>query len=358
LETSERALQAFRENRRILSVTEASSRAATAVASVESELDAAIRSRQEADARLAADRQRLAQEQPVIVASQSTTENPTFRQIQAHLVELEIRRATLSQQYTPQHPRMDEVNREIADVRDRLLKEAQTMVGEQVTTSNPIHARLVGDILTLEVERAALSARIDALQFAQRRREADLMTIPSTETEFNRLSRENRILESNYMTLAGRYQEILLRENEAGYTPGSLQVIEAAAPPTVPNSSAFPRTAAAAGFGGLVMGVVAALLLEALDDRLRSAQDAERTLGVPVLAQIPTHGQMRTAPAPAMFMVGVLLAVAIATAAVARGYVPVPARAGVGVRSAVSTVASWIGRVQPADARQNAVEGR
>jgi succinoglycan biosynthesis transport protein ExoP len=358
LEASERALQAFRENRRILSVTDASTRAATAFTSIQTELDAAVRSRQETEARFAAARQRLAQERPLIVASRATTENPAFRQIQTHLVDLEIRRAALAQQYTPQHPRMDEINREIADVRDRLLKEAQTMVGDEVTTSNPLHARLLGDILTMEVERAALSARIDALQSDQRRRQADLMTIPSTETEFNRLSRENRILESNYTTLATRYQEILLRENEAGFSPASLQIIETAIPPTTANTSAFPRAAAAAGLAGLVMGVVAALLLDALDDRLRNAQDAERALGVPVLAQIPTQGQLRTAPAPAVFAIGILLAVVMATAAIARGYVPVPGPAGDGVRAVVSTVTSWIGGARSADSQtQTVVEG-
>ncbi len=358
LDASERALQAFRENRRILSVSDAASRAAGAVASVETELDGAMRTRQETEARLAADRERLRQEQPTMVSSRATTENPAFRQIQTHLVELEIRRTTLAQQYTPQHPRLDEINREIADVRNRLLKEAQTMVGDEVTTNNPLHARLLGDILTLEVERAALNARIEALQLAQRRREAALLAIPSTETEFNRLSRENRMLESNYTTLAGRYQEIILRENEAGFFPASLQIIEAAVPPTEPSASGFPKTAAAAGLAGLVVGLLGALVLEGLDDRLRSAQDAERVLGVPVLAQIPTHGPARTAPAPAVFAVGILLAAVVGTAAVARGYVAVPRPAGDRMRSVVSTVTSWMGGAQPADGVTSAGGGR
>ncbi len=293
---------------------------------------------------MAAARERLAQEQPVVVTSRATTENPAFRQIQSHLVELEIQRTSLAQVYTPQHPRLEQIAREIADVRSKLLNEAQTMVGEEVTTSNPIHARLLSDILSLEVERAAENARIEGLRFAQRRRQADFMTIPSTETEFNRLSRENRLLEANYMTLATRYQDILLRENEAGFSPASLQIIEAALPPVTANASGFPRAAAAAGLAGLVVGLAMALLLESLDDRVRGARDAERALGVPVLAQIPTLGQPRTAPAPAVFTIGLLLAVAVATAAVARGYVAVPTQAGDGVRSVVSTISSWMGR--------------
>ena len=40
----------------------------------------------------------------------------------------------------------------------------------------------------------------------------------ATEAEFTRLMRENRILEANYTMLATRYQDLLLRENEAGYS--------------------------------------------------------------------------------------------------------------------------------------------
>lgn len=343
LEQSDRALQAFRENRRILSPSEATSRAISAVTSAESELDAVNRTRQETEARLAAVRERLSREQPTMVASRATAENPAFRQISAHLTDLEIRRAQMAQVYTPQHPRMEAIAREIADVRNRLLAEARTSVNEEVTTSNPIHARLVSDIVTLEVERAAISARAQALQVTLRRRQQEVATMPSTEAEFNRLSRENRILEGNYTTLAARYQEMLLRENEAGFSPASIQLIEAAVPAVRADASAFPRFGAAAGMVGFVLGILGALLLEALDDRIRNAQDAERALGVPVLAQIPAQGQPRVAPAPAVFVVILLLAVGAAWLAVSRGFVSVPANLSERVRGATA----WIGSVAP-----------
>ena len=231
------------------------------------------------------------------------------------------------------------------------------MVGEEVTQSNPVYARLVGDGLSLELELAVVGARIEALQTTQRRRQAELMSIPSVEAEYNRLMRENRILEANYTMLASRYPQIVLRENEAGFLPASLQLIEAATPPTTTTRTAFPKAAQAAGLAGLLVGLIAALFLDAFDDRVRSARDAERALGVPVLAQIPTHGQPRTAPAPAVFAIGILIVVGIATAAVARGYLAVPAAAGDGVRSVVSTVTSWVGGPRPAGGETGVVAG-
>ena len=323
LEASERAIQAFKERRQMPSVPAATEQILSAAASGQTELDTATVTLRETEARLAAARERLAREQPVVVASRSTSDNPVFRRYQDRLVELEIQRATLSQTYTPQHPRMEQISREIADVRSRLTTEARTAIAQEVTTSNPIHARLLGDVVTLEVERTALAARVEGLRITQRRRLAQAQVIPAAETEFNRLVRENRVLEANYTALSTRYQEILLRENQAGFFPASLQLIEPAAAPTRPVPSSFPRTAAAAALAGLVLGVLAALVLESLNDRIRGSHDAERVFGVPVLATIPQQGGPTPAHALRSIFAGVLVAVVIGAAVAARHHAPV-----------------------------------
>lgn len=346
LEASERGLQAFKESRGMPSVPAASAQAMADAAAGQSAYETATMAFREAEARLVATRARLTNEPAVVVASQATTDNPVWRQIQTRIVDLEIQRTTLGQIYTPQHPRMEQFAREIAEVRGRLTNEARTFMREEVTANNPIHVRLQGDIVGLEVERAALAARVEALRLTQRRRQAAVMSIPSAEAQFNRLLRDQRVHEANYTTLSSRYQDMLLRENQAGFFPASLQVIEAAIPPARPLPLSLPRTAAAAGFAGVVMGIVVALLLESLDDRIRSAQDAEHVLGVPVLAQIPSQGHVRAAPATAIFAIGIALAATAATAAVARGYVAMPEAATGGIRTVAttvsSTVSSWI----------------
>jgi uncharacterized protein involved in exopolysaccharide biosynthesis len=339
LEASERAIQAFKENRGTPSLETTRSTLQSAVAAGESSIDEASTTVRETGARLAAVRGRLSREQPVIVASRATSDNPVFRRYQDRLTELELQRATLSQNYTPQHPRMESLARELADVRLKLAAEARTSIAQEVTATNPIHTRLVGEIVTIEVERAASAARLSALQTIQRRREAALMTIPSAETEFNRLVRENRVLETNYTTLSTRYQDMLLRENQAGFYPASLQVIEAATLPARAQTT-FPRTAAAAAMVGLLLGIAGALFLETQDDRIRSANDAERVLGVPVLAEIPMQGAVRTSPSPAtLAIIGVVIAGSIAAAGYAYdSFGPTPG----GLRSSIGTVTSWV----------------
>jgi uncharacterized protein involved in exopolysaccharide biosynthesis len=339
LEASDRAIQAFKENRGMASVETIRAQMLSAIASGDTEIDAATTALRETEARLTAARDRLNRESPVMVASRSTSDNPIFRRYQDRLTDLEITRATLAQTYTPQHPRMEQVTREIAEIRAKLTTEARTAIAQEITTTNPTHTRLVSDIVTIEVDRAAATARLQALQVAQRRRQAAVATLPSAESEYLKLVRENRILETNYTALSTRYQEAVLREQQAGFFPASLQVVEAARPPQQANTK-FPLTAAAAGALGLLLGAAGALFLETLDDRIRDAHEAERVLGAPVLAEIPVQGAVRTAPSPAVLaLLGVLVAGMLALAGYAyhRSGSPVG-----GLRTVAATVLAWV----------------
>jgi uncharacterized protein involved in exopolysaccharide biosynthesis len=348
LEAVERRLQALQESRGAPIPMTAASTAMGAVDAARREYDAATTTRREVEARLASARGRLQRENPLMMASRSTIDNPFFRQIQTHMVELELSRANLAQIYTPQHPRMDQINREIADVRGRLMREARTSISEEVTQNNPTHARLMTDMVTLEVDQAATSARAQAMLQTLQRRQSEMNSMPSLLADTTRLTREASIQEANYRALSARYQDLLLRENEAGFYPAAMQIIE---PATVPSrvASTFPRVAAAAAGAGLILGFIIALFLEALDDRVRSAQDAERVLGVPVLAEIPTHGQReKTVPASAMFTILLVIGLGVAVSAVIRGYfAPTASAAVMSVRSVAATVSAWTVKPQP-----------
>ncbi|MDR7545514.1 MAG: hypothetical protein QN120_14820, partial [Armatimonadota bacterium] len=241
LAASEQAIRAFKELRQIPNLDAVSSQLMSQITQGQVELDQVEVARRENEARIAAAKARLEREQEIIVASRATIENPAFQRIQQRLIELEIQRAQLSQVYTPQHPRMEQIMREIADVRGRLMNEARTSIAQEITQTNPVRARLASDLLGLEVERVAQEARLAGLRAAQQRRRVAAMSIPSAEAEFNRLMREHRVLESNYTALAARYQDVLLREHQAGFFPAGLQIVETALPPVQAAPTAFPK---------------------------------------------------------------------------------------------------------------------
>jgi len=71
---------------------------------------------------------------------------------------------------------------------------------------------------------------------------------------------------------------------------GASQVVTSAAQPTSPESPRPGRAGLMAGIIGLALSVGIALLLEKMDDSLRSKDQLQKAAGVPVIGSIPTVG--------------------------------------------------------------------
>jgi uncharacterized protein involved in exopolysaccharide biosynthesis len=266
-------------------------------------LDDARRALREIEARLEVTRDRLRQEQSTLVSETAVLENPVYRQIQAALVTAEVARVDLAQHYTALHPKMQQIEGQIAELRQRLARDSKTLLGREVRSTNPIHARLVSDLVTLDADRVAIAARIAALRSTVDARHKALAALPASQHRLAILLRETPILESTYRELVSQHQEAAIQEHVAASFSAGIQVVETATAPATPEQSNFPRTAAAGAAVGLILGAIAAIFLEASDGRMRTPADVERALGVPVLAAVPNAHQPSVTPANAMFMV-------------------------------------------------------
>ncbi len=87
-----------------------------------------------------------------------------------------------------------------------------------------------------------------------------------------------------YETLYARQQELVV---DISLKRGDAELIADANTPTAPISPHPKRDAALGAFVGLLLGVGVSLLREQLNDRIRSAAEAERLAGQPLLAQLP-----------------------------------------------------------------------
>jgi polysaccharide biosynthesis transport protein len=98
---------------------------------------------------------------------------------------------------------------------------------------------------------------------------------------------------TQYQTLYARQQELAAN---VSLQRGAAEVIAAANTPSMPVSPRPVRDAAAGAFLGLLVGTAIALLMEQLDDRIRSVADVERGLGLPILARLPFDEQSAQRP--------------------------------------------------------------
>ncbi|QGQ20148.1 polysaccharide biosynthesis tyrosine autokinase [Cellulomonas sp. JZ18] len=80
--------------------------------------------------------------------------------------------------------------------------------------------------------------------------------------------------------------EDLAPATASGGSAVTARVVEEAVPPSAPFAPSTRRNVLAAGFAGLVLGVLAAWLREALDTRVRRPEDVEAAAGLPVLGTL------------------------------------------------------------------------
>lgn len=299
LDASDRAVESYKIRHGILVLDTEVAQASSDAAQARTDRENALKDLRETEARLAASSRRESTEQQMRLVSGTIKDNPVFQQLESRLTDLEIQRATLSQTYTSLHPKMKSIEGEIATVRQQMLSVTKKVVDNEVSEANPVYDQLLTDIVNKEVERAALLARIDALNFLERQRRRRNAQLPPVQTGMNQLTRVNEVLAENYSNLSKEYQDALIRENEAAYIPAGVQVMEPAVAPAIAEGLRPPVQAGIAGLVGLLLGIMAALLLETADDRIRTSGDAERALGAPVLAEVPDVAPARLAPAAA-----------------------------------------------------------
>ncbi len=274
-------------------------------------LDDAHRNLRETEQRLAAVTARLNREPSIVISETALVENPTFTTIQARLVDLQRQQIELAQTYTQQHPRLRLLQAQIAGLRSQLTSETRTIVDREVRTTNPIHATLLTTAVALEIDRAVARARIAPLEAAVRSRQTAATSLLQAQSSLALLMREQGVLEANYRTLSQRYQEAVLRENTEANFPAGIVVVERAATPSRAEPTRFRSLAAAALLGGLLLGMMAAIVLESTDEGIRSSSDLERALGAPVLAEVPIANPRRVSPAPALFVLAFIILFAL-----------------------------------------------
>ncbi len=309
LEASDRAILAARQGP--ANFEGATGPIVTGYFSALSALDDAYRSVRETEERLAAVNARLSREPSTVISETARVENPAFTTIQTRLVDLQRQQIELAQSYTPQHPRMQLLQAQIAGLKKQLASEVRTVVDREVRTTNPIQMTFLTTAATLEVDRAVARARIAVLEANVRARYAAAISLLHAQSSLAVHMREQGILEANYRTLSQQYQDAILRENSEAYFPAGIVLVERAATASLSEPARFRPLAVAAVLGGLLLGTMAAIVLEGADEGIHSTEDLERTLGVPVLAEVPNANPPRTGHAPAMFVLAFIFLFAL-----------------------------------------------
>ncbi len=221
--------------------------------------------------------------------NQSTSVQQVLGEYQKVQDQLAVERTRLQDK----HPTIVNLVEKQAALKKQLqLRVAQTVgdgqsVPEKKLQFGQLKQSLTATLEQVDIERLASKKRIDVLTEAYSLNQQRLTALPRLEQMQLQLERELKLAQLTYEQLQKRMQEVQLLENQ---NVGNAQVLsEALTGGRI--SPVVSRNLAVGGFAAILLGLGAALILEAMDKSLKTAEEAKRLLGYPVLGRIPYLAQ-------------------------------------------------------------------
>jgi capsular exopolysaccharide synthesis family protein len=196
----------------------------------------------------------------------SVAPNTVLTSLRSQQANLLVQQADLQSKFGPRYPKLEEVRQQ--------LKQVHADIDKEITN------------LTLRFK-----AEYDAAVQTQNLLEARLNSTKQQAFKQNESSAQFEILKHKAQTSSELYDALQLRLEEAGITAGlnsnSLEVVDTANLPVIPVTPQKKRTVVFGFLGGLIAGIAISLLLESLDDTLRTSEEVESIGHLPALAIVP-----------------------------------------------------------------------
>ncbi|MFN4180658.1 MAG: polysaccharide biosynthesis tyrosine autokinase [Armatimonadota bacterium] len=182
-----------------------------------------------------------------------------------------------------------------AEIRDAIRVREQS---QQITTkgphsiSSPRHIPFYHRVIEAERHRAELEERSRFLAILLRQTHRQLSRFPEQQRRLSDLVRQLQVLGQAYMSLLSRLQDVQAKE---ALGLSSATIVNNAAVPDKPASPDLVLLLFLALSGSLVVGVGLTFLFEFAKPTVRSSDELEQILGVPVLSVIP-EAKLRLEP--------------------------------------------------------------
>ncbi len=223
----------------------------------------------------AAARARLAQVKNLVnregdaLSAAEVLSSPLIHRLKEQEVEVLRRKADLSQEYGPRHPRILGIEAELADVRDRIMAEVQQIV-----------AGLKNKVAVAVAQEQALARDLSRL-------EGKTAVQNQAEVRLRALEREAQASRNLLETFLARVKET---SHQEAIQCSDARILSPALPPSKPSSPREILILAAAAMAAMLLSAIYVL---AAASRVRGIDDASMVrerLGLRVLALVPKQG--------------------------------------------------------------------
>lgn len=262
------------------------------------EFEASLRQTQsginEATQRINSLEDQLAKVPARMVTSDRNQDAQLVAQMREQLMNLELKRRELLAKFEPTYRPVQDLDKEIADVRKAIDSEQESPVREVTTDNNPTTLYLDSELGKARAELASLTARANSLRGSVGTYRADALRFSKTNIDEGDLIRKVKVKEQQYMLYRDKSDEARISEALDSKHIVNVAMMEAPTLPFLPTVSSMYVLAL-----GVILAVLAslaaALTAEFLDRSTRASCEAESIAGLlAVISAVPLKRSARS----------------------------------------------------------------
>ena len=220
----------------------------------------------------------------------SIADNKSIQLYNSQLAQLEGERISYLDKYTAQHPKVKQVEQEIAKLKQKINSEISKVASLQAPSDNPVHQQLLAAKFQSEAEASVAQSNLAKLHQIDNDNKEDIRNLSDKEQEFVSLMRDVTVANEIYVMLAKRLEEAKVAEASVAT---EVQVVDTATLPTAPVAPKKAMTLLLAALLGILASSGFVVVRELLNRTIKNSDDVANYLDLPVLGSVPDMNDLR-----------------------------------------------------------------
>ena len=220
----------------------------------------------------------------------SIADNKSIQLYNTQLAQLEGERISYLDKYTAQHPKVKQVEQEIANLKQKINSEINKVASLQAPSDNPVHQQLLAAKFQSEAEASVAQSNLAKLAQIDNDNKEDIRNLSDKEQEFVSLMRDVTVANEIYVMLAKRLEEAKVAEASVAT---EVQVVDTATLPTAPVAPKKAMTLLLAALLGILASSAFVVVRELLNRTIKNSDDVANYLDLPVLGSVPDMNDLR-----------------------------------------------------------------
>lgn len=286
LNEAEIKLKAFKQRNQVTSLDQEVQELLRRVTSLDVHYKETTASRKKTQERLNVLNQMITEQRAEMGPSIADITAPYVQRLKADLMQVRSEYTTLQLQgYSENHDKMIELREDMERLRNNISEEA-IKIAETNNIIDPLShmEELFREKFKLELDLETLKTQERSLLNSVQQYDRNLRALPNKEFALARLTRERDVRNNIYMMLSQKREEARITEAEK---IGNLRIIDRA---ELPKGPITPRVKLNLFVGlilGLTVGIGLAFFMESLDTTIKTPEEVEKKIGLPVVGSIP-----------------------------------------------------------------------